>query len=128
MGEVLGDLAREARQMTLRGFGDAEIGRFIAETTASAPAEGLVRTVGEATGGNPFFVNEVVRLLSADARWTEAAPRRLPVPPSVRATIRGGQREPGTRSRRSAPSWPPRSASAAVRGAPPRTRSGRASW
>jgi tetratricopeptide (TPR) repeat protein len=103
MRAVLGDLARAAREMTLHGFGDSEIGRFIAEATARAPADAVVRTIREATAGNPFFVTEVVRLLSSrygETRWTEVPPRNLPVPTSVRTTIRrrletlpGGSRE-----------------------------------
>ena len=58
--------------------------RFIEITAGIAPPEGLVEAVYRETEGNPFFVNEIVRLLVADGRlerpeevksWSVTIPR-----------------------------------------------------
>jgi len=50
------------------------VGRFIQLTAGVEPPEGLVRAVYEQTEGNPFFVNEVVRLLAQEG---ELGPEKL---------------------------------------------------
>ena len=60
------------------------MGRFIELAAGLTPAEALVSAVFRETEGNPFFVNEVVRLLVTDGRlehpedvhsWTVAIPQ-----------------------------------------------------
>lgn len=61
-------LAREGKSLPLRGLPVDEIGRLIAASTGQRPSAGLVAAVHGAAGGNPFFVDEVVRLLRAEGR------------------------------------------------------------
>ena len=89
--DALGALGRAARHVPLRGFGEDEVGCFIAETTGQRPSRALVRAVHQATEGNPFFVDETVRVLAAEGLLDVAAnglPARLPVPPGASEAIR----------------------------------------
>ncbi len=89
--EVLAAVARDAHHVPLRGLREAEVGRVI-EAIAGRPASvTLTRTVQQATEGNPFFVDELARLLAAEGRI--GVPETLtagayPIPQGVREAIR----------------------------------------
>ncbi|HVF78063.1 MAG TPA: AAA family ATPase [Solirubrobacteraceae bacterium] len=102
----LGGLARAATRLPLEGLGREEV-RQLAEARARglgepdgmegssrgrrAPiAPRLVLAVHQASGGNPFFVDELVQLLAAQGRLHDdrAATRPLPLPDGVRDAIR----------------------------------------
>ncbi len=90
---ALDELAREpsTRTLDLRGLEQAAVGAYIGATTDAAPAEQLVAAVWRATGGNPLFVGEALRLLSAEGRLDDLADQaslRVVVPAGVRAVIR----------------------------------------
>jgi hypothetical protein len=68
--ELLGKVARESRHLSLRGLSVDAVARFITQSARQAPPAALVDAVYEATEGNPFFVDEVVRLLIAEKRVT----------------------------------------------------------
>src|SRR5439155_9856327 len=86
---ALGEVARDAHHLPLRGLGRAEVGRFIERTYGLSPADAVVASVHDATGGNPFFVDEVVRLLAVEGRLDgSATPARLGIPDGVREAIR----------------------------------------
>jgi predicted ATPase len=70
-------------------LGSAEVGHFLAG--APTPArDGLVSAIHKATGGNPFFVTEVVRLWLTDgtARQENPDAGTFQVPEEVREAIR----------------------------------------
>jgi len=86
---ALGAVAREAHHLPLRGFGRGEVGRFIERTYGLSTADAVVASVHAATDGNPFFVDEVVRLLAAEGRLDgSATPGRLGIPGGVREAVR----------------------------------------
>jgi len=70
LSQTLGELTREqlSQRILLRGLTQKDVARFIEMTAGIAPPPGLVSAVYKETEGNPFFVNEVVRLLVADGR------------------------------------------------------------
>lgn len=68
VAKLLGRLSREGRTIELRGLTRPDVGRFIGDVSGTTPPEGVVAAVHEATEGNPFFVSEVVGLLSAEGR------------------------------------------------------------
>src|SRR5439155_222244 len=73
------------------GLGEEEVRRFLEETIGRSPAPVLVRAVHRETEGNPFFVDEIVRLLVAERaleRHEDPSPGRFPVPQGVREAIR----------------------------------------
>ena len=60
--------------------------RFVEERTGVDSGD-LARAVHDATEGNPFFVEELVRLLAAERRLDQPVTGGLPVPASVREAI-----------------------------------------
>jgi len=85
---ALARLARSARALTLRGLGSADVARFVAEVAGTAPSAAVLDMLVEKTDGNPFFLSELVRLLSHEGRLRGEAPDALRIPEGVRQTIR----------------------------------------
>jgi tetratricopeptide (TPR) repeat protein len=84
---TLAAIARNAVALPLYGFAEAEVG-VIVDRASSRPASPAVKAaVFQATGGNPFFVDEVVRALAASGRLHDEAAVVLPVPGGVRGAI-----------------------------------------
>lgn len=87
--ELLGELARHGHHIPLRGLSEADVGQFIERTFGRAPTTRVVFAVHRATDGNPFFVDEVARLLAAEGRLDQVrGPERLGIPEGVREAIR----------------------------------------
>ncbi len=86
---IVADLAREGQRLPLRGLSSAEVGRFVTSVAAS-PRDDLVAAIHKATGGNPFFVTEVVRLWVTDVAQRQIDPESaaFQVPDEVRDAIR----------------------------------------
>ncbi|HEX4363058.1 MAG TPA: AAA family ATPase [Solirubrobacteraceae bacterium] len=94
----LGGLARVAARLPLEGLDRTDVGRLAAARAQGLggaerdpiPA-GLVTAVHDASAGNPFFVDELLQLLSAQGRLHDAraAQQPLPLPDGVRDAIRG---------------------------------------
>ena len=65
--ETIAELARQphAWRLQLRGLDEDDVARLMEWITGNPPARALVARVHEETGGNPFFVTEVVRLLDS---------------------------------------------------------------
>ncbi len=84
----------------LTGLDQQAIGRYVELSSGrSAPAE-LVARIHEQTGGNPFFVGEVVRLLADESSRDESQRRDPPWrprggPPPARAAAGGSDRGAG---------------------------------
>jgi class 3 adenylate cyclase len=90
--QTLGELSREqlAERVVLRGLTARDVGRFIEITAGLQPPEALVAAVYKETEGNPFFVNEVVRLLVADGRLEHPEAVKswsVGIPQSVREVV-----------------------------------------
>src|SRR5439155_4817383 len=80
-------------RLVLRGLEPDALARFVAATAGLLPSAPVVEAMLRDTGGNPFFVSEVVRLLASEGqleRLTADASGPLGVPPSVREVV--GQR------------------------------------
>ena len=89
---AIAEIAREpvARTIRLSGLPAEAVGEFIRSTANVRPPDHVVAAVTRATKGNPLFVGEAVRLLSAEGRLTEAADLstlHVAVPPGIRAVI-----------------------------------------
>jgi tetratricopeptide (TPR) repeat protein len=90
-GQVLSDLLRVGRQIALAGLSSDEVRQVIESSAGRAANRRFIAALHRATGGNPFFVTEVVRTLAASGaladprwRWEEG----ISIPLSVRASIR----------------------------------------
>ena len=89
---AIAEMAREplTRSLMLTGLAADAVGQFIGATANLAPHDHLVAAVWRETSGNPLFVGEAVRLLSAEGRLNEVADLpslRVSVPIGVRAVI-----------------------------------------
>ncbi|MFH1086282.1 MAG: AAA family ATPase, partial [Chloroflexota bacterium] len=92
LAQALGELNRQRAfgRVLLRGLTQADVARFIELTSGIQPPEGLVRAVYQQTEGNPFFVNEIVRLLVQEG---ELSPEKLKERKSWSVRIPEGVRE-----------------------------------
>jgi tetratricopeptide (TPR) repeat protein len=70
LAHCLGELSRAhaPRRITLGGLSRSEVGRYIVLSAGVEPDEVLLEAVHDKTEGNPLFLGEVVRLLSAEGR------------------------------------------------------------
>jgi tetratricopeptide (TPR) repeat protein len=84
------DAVRLAQRIALRGLDRTAVGDLVARATVDAPDPALVSRLHDLTGGNPFYLDEVLRVLADDGRLRDhgrdAAP--VPLPDSVRETLR----------------------------------------
>jgi hypothetical protein len=92
LSEALGHLSREPvfRRVPLRGLDLEDTEPFIQAIAGIRPSQGLAGTIHEHTEGNPFFMIEVVRLLSEQGALTgleAGGPLSIEVPEGVRAAI-----------------------------------------
>ncbi len=95
LAETLAQLSRERvfRRQVLRGLGLDELGQFIEATTGVQLSHELTGALYSHTEGNPFFMTEVIRLLSESGELSGdhiGAPQGLKLPEGVREVI--GQR------------------------------------
>ncbi|CAN5623523.1 BTAD domain-containing putative transcriptional regulator [soil metagenome] len=92
LDEVLTALAREpsVRRLTLDGLGVAEVGRYLAAVTGTEPAPVVAAAMHDRTEGNPFFLTELVRLLTSEGRLVLGAAGDVgpEVPDEVRDVVR----------------------------------------
>ena len=89
---AISEMAREraTRLITLGGLPADAVGKFIGATANIDPHDRLVAAVWRETSGNPLFVGEAVRLLSAEGRLLDVGDLtslRVAVPTGVRAVI-----------------------------------------
>jgi tetratricopeptide (TPR) repeat protein len=80
----LHDVAATAQQVALPGLSPGEVGSMVAALSGAAPASEVAEQLCRRTGGNPFFVRELTRLMQAHGAGTqlpvgviEAVRRRL---------------------------------------------------
>jgi DNA-binding SARP family transcriptional activator len=88
--EMLVELAREpfVRGLPLGGLSEHEVAEYLELTAPEIATPGLLAALEEETAGNPLFVGEIVRLLSAEGvRPESTAELRLVLPQSVRDVI-----------------------------------------
>lgn len=91
LSAALGDLIRESQRLELGGLSRAELALFMTQASNTTPTDTLVNTLHEQTNGNPFFINEMVRLFMTEGRLQSAGRDftiRGGLPLGVRETIR----------------------------------------
>ena len=89
LSDVFAELARVGRRIPLRGLAPADIEAYVATVTEATVSRRDVARLHDLTGGNPFFLGEVVRLLAAGESLDErAGGPLLRIPEEVRALIR----------------------------------------
>jgi predicted ATPase len=86
-GDAVGELVREGQLLSLRGLDRAEVRGLIEVLSGVPPSDAKVAAVYEKSEGNPLFVREVVRLLTAERALERPGRLTVPIPGSVRAVI-----------------------------------------
>lgn len=85
LADALATLATTVRaRVRLHGLGLADSGRLITALAGSAPADSVVETLHERTGGNPFYLTEFARLLRSEGEVVAVSE----VPQGVRDVLR----------------------------------------
>lgn len=87
LARIVGDLAPGCRHLALEALDAGAVTAFLREATGTAPDPTLVERVHRRTGGNPFFLREVVRAELAGT-GPEPAGATGGVPAGVREAIR----------------------------------------
>jgi hypothetical protein len=76
MSDVFAELARVGRRIPLGGLAPADIESYVATVTGSAVSRRAVARLHEVTGGNPFFLGEVVASWPRVRAWRTAPGNR----------------------------------------------------
>jgi DNA-binding CsgD family transcriptional regulator/tetratricopeptide (TPR) repeat protein len=103
---ALADLAGgpQARWLRLQGLDSADLARHLAAIAGPLRDEAVAARIHDATGGNPFFAAELVRMLRSERRLAshvELAPDQpLGLPRGVREVLRRRLDRLGVQSRR----------------------------
>ncbi len=85
----LGEIIRHGRRLPLRGLRERDVAEVVARVAGRRAPDRVVRAIHHATEGNPFFIDEVVRLLSAEGGLDDAVQAaNVRIPDGVRETIR----------------------------------------
>jgi tetratricopeptide (TPR) repeat protein len=85
---VFGELTRFGMRVDLGGLADDDLRALVIHRSGADPPEELVHALYALTEGNPFYSDEVVRLLVAQGRIDQPLGERVPLPDSVRDAIR----------------------------------------
>ena len=92
LSSVFAGVVRVARRIVLRGLTRVEVEAYVAGALGGSATPALAERLHSLTGGNPFFLGELVRGVDVDEliRWgdSERADRALRLPEEVRAVIR----------------------------------------
>ena len=87
--ELFGEVARLGWRIPLRGLSASEVASFLTQVAGEEPSDEVVDRVRAVTGGNPFFLGEIVRELVAQGHLhTADEADMLRLPEEVRAIIR----------------------------------------
>ena len=98
-GTLLARMGRDGRVLPLRGLTEAEVGEFVQQIAGEPARTAVIRTVHQATQGNPLFVDSITHLLVAEQRLQLVQPEStmhgerlqggssLPLPPNIREAI-----------------------------------------
>ncbi len=92
LSHTLAELTREqlSHRIVLHGLSEHDVARFIEMTAGEEPPPDLVATVYQETEGNPFFVKEIVNLLTSEGRLGRKDPSTtwtVVIPQSVREVV-----------------------------------------
>jgi hypothetical protein len=86
---IKADLARLAERVPLPGLTPDDVAAYARALSGVEPSPGVVRAIHDATGGNSFFVTEVVALLAHAQRldWPELRIDDLQLPAGLRDAV-----------------------------------------
>lgn len=84
----LAELARAGNRLALRGLGASDVGRLIEGRAHARPSPAFVAHILGVTDGNPFYIDEILRLLASEKRLdsVDVVPH-FAVPDGIRDTV-----------------------------------------
>jgi predicted ATPase/class 3 adenylate cyclase len=87
---ILSEVAREGHYVSLHGLSEADTASLISRHADIAVDDALLAPLYQATEGNPFFVDEIVRLMVVEGKFRRVGPidTAFRIPNSVRAATR----------------------------------------
>jgi hypothetical protein len=87
---VLTDLQRDGRALRLGPLARAHVADLLEHVTGRAPKQQMVLALHTTTGGNAFFLEQILRLLETQERLDDDGPLvgALPIPDEVRDVVR----------------------------------------
>ena len=85
--QLIASAGRAGHSIPLRGLDEPAVGTLVRDGFGVDVSDDAVTSITSSTDGNPYFIDEIVRLLIAEDRLADLGGSRLPVPPTVRATI-----------------------------------------
>lgn len=85
---MFGELSRFGQRVDLSGLEDDDLRALVIHRSGADPSEELVHSLRTLTEGNPFYSDEVVRLLVAQGLVDRPLGERVPLPDGVRDAIR----------------------------------------
>lgn len=92
LASLFGGLTRVGRRIPLRGLSQDEVGTYVAGVVGESRTSLLAERLHSITGGNPFFLGELIRSVDADqlADWVSAGMHDpgWRIPEQVRAVVR----------------------------------------
>ena len=93
LARVMSEVVREdpSRTLELDGLARVDVARFLEEATGQTPPEALVTSLRDRTGGNPFFLTQLVQVLESEGRLEDLAAETswdVPLSQGVREAIR----------------------------------------
>jgi tetratricopeptide (TPR) repeat protein len=91
LSRVISEIAREGIQIPLAGLNVAEVTRLVTETAGIKPPIEMANSLHRATGGNPLFIDGVVRMMAAYSEhpMERFAAGNFHIPHGLREAIRG---------------------------------------
>lgn len=90
LSQSLGDLSRQpiTERIDLAGLTERQVARLVEMTAGVDPSAALIERVHRLSEGNPFYLNEIVRLLQEQGRLgADTSVEEIEVPPSVREVV-----------------------------------------
>ena len=60
----LAEIAREGRQLVLRGLDIAAVGQLYETSSGKPPSDAIIQAIHQATEGNPLFIDEAILMLT----------------------------------------------------------------
>lgn len=89
LASLFAEIARDGERLHLEGISSDDVENLLKAGLGHRPESSLVKQLYHATDGNPFFLGELIRLISSEERGRRRGRRlvNLKVPEGVRATI-----------------------------------------
>lgn len=87
VSRALDELSRDAVCVDLGGLDVDAVRGLIASRTAVTPSRDLAANLTDATGGNPFFIDQIIRMLDR-GELTRSGAIDVPIPEQVREALR----------------------------------------